>query len=104
MGFQAELRGEAFRGSVFRGVSRNGTKWQVLIEVRKAKRYLGQFRSEELAARQYDKYAVLLRGLKVNPRGFTCRRERIFLTQRKKFARSCSSMLQELILEDAKFN
>lgn len=42
------------RGSRFRGVSRNGNQWQVLIMINKSKSYVGSYSSESLAARIYD--------------------------------------------------
>ena len=52
------------RGSRFRGVSKNGSQWQVLIMVKKKKRYLGSFNNEEEAARIYDKVALQNHGNK----------------------------------------
>ena len=52
------------RGSRFRGVSKNGSQWQVLIMVNKRKRYLGSFSNEEEAARAYDRVALQHHGLK----------------------------------------
>ena len=52
------------RASKFRGVSKNGNQWQVLIMVKKKKRYLGSFQSEEEAARTYDKVALQNHGHK----------------------------------------
>jgi hypothetical protein len=46
------------RRSKYRGVSKNGNKWQVLIMVNNKKSYLGSYPSEELAARVYDIYAI----------------------------------------------
>ena len=42
------------RGSRFRGGSRNGNQWQVLIMINKSKSYVGSYSSESLAARIYD--------------------------------------------------
>ena len=52
------------RGSKYRGVSRNGSQWQVLIMVEKKKRYVGSFSNEEEAARAYDKVALQHHGIK----------------------------------------
>ena len=52
------------RSSRFRGVSKNGNQWQVLIMINKKKSYIGSFSSEELAARIYDIFALKNRGLK----------------------------------------
>lgn len=50
--------------SKFRGVSRNGNNWQVLIMANNKKYYIGNYPSEELAARIYDIYAIKKRGIK----------------------------------------
>jgi hypothetical protein len=52
------------RGSRYRGVSRNGNQWQVLIMVSKKKRYVGSYSNEEEAARAYDKVALQNHGTK----------------------------------------
>jgi len=52
------------RGSKYRGVSRNGNQWQVLIMVNKKKRYIGSFSSEEEASRAYDKVSLQYHGSK----------------------------------------
>ena len=50
--------------SKFRGVSRNGNKWQILIAINNKKYYLGSYPSEEIAARVYDIHAIKMRGIK----------------------------------------
>ncbi len=50
--------------SKYRGVSRNGIKWQILIMVNNKKYYIGSYLSEELAARVYDIHAIKMRGIK----------------------------------------
>ena len=50
--------------SKYRGVSRNGNKWQVLIMGNNQKFYLGSYTSEEFAARVYDIFAIKMKGIK----------------------------------------
>jgi hypothetical protein len=52
------------RKSQYRGVSKNGYQWQVLMSINNNKYYLGSYPSEELAARIYDIVAIKNRGLK----------------------------------------
>ena len=52
------------RSSKYRGVSKNGNNWQVLIMINYKKNYLGTYPSEELAARIYDIYAIKSWGIK----------------------------------------
>ena len=52
------------RSSKYRGVSKNGKHWQVLIMIKKKKRYIGNFIEEEEAAREYDKIAIQFHGPK----------------------------------------
>jgi len=52
------------RSSKYRGVSINGNKWQVLIMINKKKNFVGNYPSEELAARIYDIQAIKAWGLK----------------------------------------
>jgi hypothetical protein len=47
-----------YRGSKYRGVSRNGKTWQVLIMINRNKNYIGNFKSEYEAAKAYDEYAM----------------------------------------------
>ena len=56
--------GKKSRRSRFRGVSKNGNHWQVLIMVKKKKKYLGSYSSEEEAARIYDREALKFHGNK----------------------------------------
>ena len=50
--------------SKYRGVSRNGSNWQVLIMANNKKYYIGSYTSEELAARVYDIHSIKMRGIK----------------------------------------
>ena len=52
------------RSSQYRGVSKNGNQWQVLMMINKNKSYIGSYPSEELAARIYDILALKNRGIK----------------------------------------
>jgi len=47
-----------YKGSKYRGVLRNGKTWQVLIMINRNKNYIGNFKSEEEAAKAYDEYAM----------------------------------------------
>ena len=51
------------RSSKFIGVSKNGENWQVLINCKKSKRYIGTFYSEIEAAISYDFYSICLHNL-----------------------------------------
>ena len=52
------------RNSSFRGVSKNGNKWQVLFMSNNKRYYLGNFNSEKIAAAIYDIFALKYRGNK----------------------------------------
>ena len=52
------------RSSKYRGVSKNGNNWQVLIMIKNKKYYLGNYNSEDLAARIYDIQAIKSWGIK----------------------------------------
>ena len=53
-----KLKKYIYRGSKYRGVSRNGKTWQVLIMINRNKKYIGNFKSEDEAAKAYDEYAM----------------------------------------------
>ncbi len=55
---------KSFRGSRFRGVSKNKQKWQVLISIGAHKQYTGGILSEEQAARTYDRKSICTFGLR----------------------------------------
>jgi len=52
------------RSSKYRGVSKNGNKWQVLMMINNKQHYLGNYSTEELAARVYDIQAIKSKGIK----------------------------------------
>ena len=52
------------RSSKYRGVSKNGNGWQVLMMYKRNKSYFGTFYSEELAARIYDIISIKRIGIK----------------------------------------
>ncbi len=57
-------RNRGQRGSKYRGVSKNGNQWQVLIKINKKKRYIGNYKNEEEAASSYDIVAIQNHGNK----------------------------------------
>lgn len=59
----AFLLNRSQRGSQYRGVSKNGRKWQVMIVKGTLKKYVGTIASEHDAARIYDKYSLIIQGL-----------------------------------------
>jgi len=52
------------RSSKYRGVSKNGSKWQVLMMINNKKYFIGNYPSEDLAARIYDIQAIKTWGIK----------------------------------------
>ena len=61
---EIENRNRGQRGSKYRGVSKNGNQWQVLIMINKKKRYIGNYKNEEEAASSYDIVAIQNHGNK----------------------------------------
>lgn len=53
---------EQYRGSIFRGVSRNGRSWQVLIMIETEKIYLCTTENPHLAALLYDIVIIQCKG------------------------------------------
>ena len=52
------------RSSKYRGVSKNGNKWQVLFMNHENKTYINSYTSEEVAARIYDILSIKKKGIK----------------------------------------
>ena len=53
-----------FRGSKFRGISKNGNQWQVLLMFQGQKKYFGTLKEEIEAARFYDRVSIQYHGIK----------------------------------------
>ena len=51
------------RSSKYRGVSKNGNKWQALLMDNRNKTYIGTYNSEEFAARIYDFMSIKKKGI-----------------------------------------
>lgn len=54
---------DMFRGSKFRGVSRNKNKWQMMIMINQKKVYIGAIQNENDAAKYYDSIAIICQGM-----------------------------------------
>ena len=59
-----KVTADNYRGSKFWGVSKNKSKWQVMITLNHFKEYKGGFEDEFSAARFYDKKSICTFGLK----------------------------------------
>lgn len=55
---------EKNRKSIYRGVTKNGKKWQTIISYKKNKRYYGIYPKEEIAAMVYDIISIKNKGIK----------------------------------------
>lgn len=62
---QKKTRNSESRGTKYRGVSKNGSKYQVFIMINKKKRYYGVMQDQQHAAVLYDKLTIIFQGLKV---------------------------------------
>ena len=52
------------RKSLYRGVSKNGKKWQTIISYKYCKGYIGSYPTQDLAARVNDIFSIKNRGIK----------------------------------------
>lgn len=52
------------RRSIYRGVSKNGNNWQVIVYSKNSKGYIGVFKTQEIAARIYDIISIKNNGIK----------------------------------------
>ena len=52
------------RRGVYRGVSKNGKKWQTIICYNGNIKYIGLYQTQEIAARVYDIYSIKNNGIK----------------------------------------
>ena len=88
------------RSSKYRGVSKNGMGWQVLLKFKKNKSYIGTYYSEELAARIYDIVSIKRMGIKAKT-NFLYNNEKILRILETNFdfkSPSISEIISELIL------
>ena len=58
--------GKKKRSSIYRGVSKNGNKWQVIISSKDNRRYIGLYKTQEIAGRIYDFISIKNKGIKAN--------------------------------------
>lgn len=54
------------RKSIYRGVTKNGKKFQVIISYKKNSRYYGVYPTDEIAARAYDIISIKNKGIKAS--------------------------------------
>jgi hypothetical protein len=96
------IMGKGKRGSQYRGVSRNGNQWQVLIMFKNSKSYVGLFPSEEIAARIYDVLAIKKRGIKAKTNFKYNSRQvsKIYSTNIDIKAKNIDQIINELLKED----
>ena len=87
------------RSSKYRGVSKNGIGWQVLMMFKNNKPYIGTYNSEELAARIYDIASIKRNGIssKTNFKYNNEQIERILKVNINFKDKNISSVISELI-------
>ena len=61
---QKKIFSKKLRSSRYRGVSKNGNKWQTIISFHQKMRYIGVYPTEEIAARIYDIASIKFNGIK----------------------------------------
>ena len=54
------------RKSMYRGVTKNGKKYQVIISFKRNSRYYGVYPTDEIAARAYDIISIKNKGIKAS--------------------------------------
>ena len=62
------MQTRSHRGSKYRGVSKNGDKWQVMAASGRMEKYIGASTHEDAAGKLYDKYSLIMQGFKVSHR------------------------------------
>ena len=90
------------RGSKYRGVSRNGNQWQVLIMSKNSKSYVGLYPKEELAARIYDILAIKKKGVKART-NFQYNSEKVYKIFSSNIdikAKNIDQIINDLLKED----
>lgn len=71
-------RAKDSKKTVFRGISRNGKKWQTMVMYNSLKYFSVSLPSEEMAARVYDRCAIQNHGLRAKT-NFSYTRQEISL-------------------------
>lgn len=61
-----EIKESKNRRGVYRGVSKNGKKWQTIISYKRNIKYVGLYSTQEIAARVYDIASIKNKGINAN--------------------------------------